>query len=310
VSRVKLRELKAFLFSEEELHIAYHASAIGSAVQAFDERVGNCLALTTLFVAAARHVGLDANYQIAEVQPSWDHQSGTMIRYEHIVVAGRLRAGEYVIDFLPQAGAEDGSGRRISDANALALHYNNEGAEKILGADLPGAISDFRYALSLNPDHSDTWNNLGAAMYRKGNVEVAEFNYRRALHEDSTNLSAISNLARLFSLEGREEEAAKMNGRVQRYRERNPYYYYFLANVSLSEDQYSDAIPLLERAIRLKRDDPDFHMALALSLEKTGDQEKSDRQLKLAEKYGRKPVESKRITNKLVVKADKGTRFK
>ncbi len=281
----KLRELRSFLFSERERHIVYNSGETGTAIQTYNERTGNCLAMTTVFIASARYVGLDAHYQLVEVEPSWDHQRGTMIRYEHIVATGRLPREKYLLDFLPEFGISDDVGKRIDDSKALALYYNNQGAEYIVSGDLENAIDRFRMSLKLNPDHSDTWNNLGAAMFRSGKVELAEFSYHRSLYEDPSNSSAIAHLVRLYKSEGRDADAAEMKERVQRYRKRNPYYYYFLANVSLSGEDYEAAIPLLKRAIRLKRDESDFHAALALSFANIGDEQESREHMILAEKY-------------------------
>ena len=55
-----------------------------------------------------------------------------MIRYEHIVAAGRLDTrDEYVVDFLPEFSSAGKLTRVISDKQAEALYHNNLGAEAV-----------------------------------------------------------------------------------------------------------------------------------------------------------------------------------
>ena len=88
----KIQELRELLFNEDELNIRYDTGFTKTAQQTFDSRSGNCLSLTSLFIAAARHTGLDAHFEVVSVHPSWDYQSKTMIRYENVIATGRLDA--------------------------------------------------------------------------------------------------------------------------------------------------------------------------------------------------------------------------
>ncbi len=282
--RQKLKAIRNYLYSESELNVRYDANSTRTAIETFKSRKGNCLALTTLFIAAARYVGLDANYRTVEVRPTWDHTQGMMVRYEHIVASGKINGEKYILDFLPEFYASDQEGKRISDMAALALYYNNLGAENILDGDSEQAIIELRKSLALDAGHSDTWNNLGAAFNRTGNSELAEFSYHRALYEDAVNYSALSNLARLYKSQNREEEAAVIHDSVVRYRERNPYYFFYIAQVMYQDERYEDVILLLENSIRLKRDDPDFYVALATTYASLGDDAASAEQLAIAER--------------------------
>jgi len=69
---------------------------------------------------------------------------------------------------------------------------------------------------------------------------------------------------------------------------------------------------LLKRAIRIKKDDPDFHTALALSFAKTGDEEASNRELILAERYKQEipPGVRERDSRILVIQIVRGTHLK
>jgi Flp pilus assembly protein TadD len=128
---------------------------------------------------------------------------------------------------------------------------------------------------------------MGAAMRRTGENDLAEFSYLRAIHLDAGNHTALSNLARFYSYQGREGEAAHFMGRVEKYRKQNPYFHYFLAEVSFQERDYARAQRSLQKSIRLKQDDPDFYLALAKTNEMLGNTVRSEEMLVLAEKYRR-----------------------
>ncbi len=285
--RRKLNQLRKVLFSEQELNIQYEPLNTRTASQTYASREGNCLSMTNLFIAAARHVGLDASYQQVSVRPTWDNQGNTMIRYEHIVAVGKLRTGEeYVVDFLPGPRLLEERKDTLSDVDALALFYNNLGAEAIVEGDHESALRHLRQALKIQPEFADAWNNIGAAMSRTGHSEPAEFSYRRALHVDAQNGSALNNLARFFESEGRQDEAQQLVRRVNRYRARNPYFHYFLGLYLFDEGRYEDAQKVLERSIRLESDQPDFYLALARTYAQLGDERAARRMRQRAKSLG------------------------
>ena len=224
-SRQKIRELRKFFFHEDELNIQYNADYTKTAMETFETKSGNCLAMTNLFIAAARHAGIDAHFQTVSVKPTWDYQQNTMIRYEHVVATGRASHGEeYVVDFLPDMSLADRTSETISDQRALALYYNNRGAEYLVDGKSEEAIHNLQRALYLNGEFSDAWNNLGAAYRRAGEFELAEFSYRKAVSLNTYNLSALSNLARFYEYNNQPEKAQPFVERVRKYESTNPYY--------------------------------------------------------------------------------------
>lgn len=272
----KFRALRRYLFDEDKRHILYEASATRTAEETLTAANGNCLSMSNLFVASARHVGLDARFQTVATRPTWSQSGLTLIRYEHIVAVGKLdKRDEYVVDFLPELSAS-GRGRRIiSDSQALALYYSNLSAEAIVAGDSIQGVELGLKAISLWPDHSDSWNNIGAAYKRMGEKKLAELSYKRALKSDSNNYSALGNLTQFYLAEGREEEARRFLSRVKRYYRKNPYYYYYLASMVYSDAEYEKARRYLSQAIRIKRDDAEFYKALSDTYAKLGDTEKS-----------------------------------
>lgn len=261
-AKKKLNELRKFLYSGDEINIVYESGKSGSAIETFNSRRGNCLALTTLFIAASRHVGVDARYQSVTITPHWDHQSGTLIRYEHIVAHGKLPGESYIIDFLPQVDAQNTRGRIVSDKNALAMYYTNLGAQAFVQGHLDTAFTRYQYSLNLNQRNSATWNNVGAVLFRQGELEKAEFSYLEALSIDAENYSAHSNLLHLYESVGNSVAAEKLGRKVTRYRAKNPYYQFFQAQQLMIEGKTSEALDSLHRAVKLKDNEPMFYEAL------------------------------------------------
>ena len=99
-------------------------------------------------------------------------------------------------------------------------------------------------------------------------------------------LSALNNLAALYDAQGRVHDAEKITKRVQRYRRRNPYYQFLLANRFFDAGQFLEAEVLLQAAIRLKDDDPSFYRALALTYAQLGDERQARQMRQRANRLG------------------------
>jgi tetratricopeptide (TPR) repeat protein len=283
--RRKFRALRKYLFDEETKNVQYRAEATLTAAQAFERQEGNCLSISNLFIASARHLGIDASYQTVWVRPTWENEGVTMIRYEHIVAVGRLDNGDdYVVDFLPEFSESDRGKEIITDIHALALFHNNLGAEAVVRRDLPRAEQELLLAAKLWPENSDIWNNLGAAWRRQERLDLAESSYKRALRLETNNYSALANLTQFYLGQDRREAAEQFLKRVTRYYRRNPYYYYYMAQLFYREGSYEEAREQIRTAIRLKNDDPDFYRALSDIHRRLGNDARADQ---LAEQAAR-----------------------
>jgi len=73
---------------------------------------------------------------------------------------------------------------------------------------------------------------------------------------------------------------------VERYRRRNPYYHFLLANLFFDAGQFIEAELLLHEAIRLKGDDPSFYRALALTYAQLGDERQARQMRQRANRLG------------------------
>ena len=219
--------LQDLLYGEDYLNIQYSDAKTHTAVEIFHAREGNCLSVMNLYVAMARYVGLDANFQTVEVQPSWDRRGDLLVVSQHINATGRLSASEYyVVDFTPEIALQSMTESIVSDAVARSLYFNNLGVEAMVAGETAQAMGYIKNALFIDPTNSFAWNNLGTAYRRLDNEELAEFSYHFSFNLDKTNATAINNLVKLFRAQGDEERARRYASVIDRFNQRNPYFQY------------------------------------------------------------------------------------
>lgn len=264
------------------LGFSYDALRTLTAADAFDQRRGNCLAFSNLFIAMARHLGLDAWYQEVPLPPQWSDVDGVWLVNLHVNVVVPASNGHWVVDVSGQEMPDNQRARRLTDAEALALYLNNLGAEALLARDLPRAYAYLRKAIGVAPRLPHVWSNLGVAYDRNGQTGDAIRAYELALRLDPVQSRAASNLFHVYQREGNLAAAEKLQARVEKRRRRNPYYQYQLARQALAEHRYEDADRLLRRAIALNNQDYRFHYDLARTRALLGNAEAARKSLERA----------------------------
>jgi len=225
----------------------------------FRERQGNCLSATMLFVLLAREAGLDVAYQLVDVPPTWSDEPDIIVVSTHVNALIETRTGrEFVVDF-NEARYDEREALQIDDDYILALFYNNLGAEALIRKDPELSFRYFRAAIDADPGISDVWSNVGV-LYARQELDVhAEAAYLQALVADSRNRTAQTNLLNLYEARGDQEAANLLRERVRRYQERNPYYHFAIAERAYAEQRFDDALTAVTRAVRIKRDEQEFH---------------------------------------------------
>lgn len=249
----------------------YDAGSTRTARATFHEGEGNCLSFTMLFVALARGAGLDARYQIVDMPPDWSSESEFVVIRQHINALVRSSSMlDYVVDF-NQERAEDRYRKRIvDDDHALALFYNNLGTEALIRRDFEPAFLYLRESVRVSPSMTMPWINLGALYSRAGFPDRAEAAYLHALALDPSERSALNNLATLHAAQGEQELAEAYQRRVRRYQLTNPYYRYALAQRAYAEERFDEAVGQTRKALRLKREEPNFYVLLGSAYLKMG----------------------------------------
>ncbi len=269
---VRVNKLQDLLYEEEHLYVQYSDVKTHTAMEAFYARKGNCLSMMNLYIAMARYVGVDANFQTVDVQPSWDRRGGLLVLSQHINATGQFNfRRRYVVDFTPEITLQQLTSSIVSDLEARSLFFNNLGVEALVEEDRIQALAYFKNALFLDSDSSIVWNNIGAAYSQLGNQEFAEYSYGVAFNNDRRNVSAISNLAKFYRRNGDIGTAEEYEKAIERFNNKNPYYHYMQGTLAVVDNDFETARRAFRKALRLKQFEPDFHFALSRVYIELGD---------------------------------------
>lgn len=274
--RARLRYLIDSLLRPSQLGLEYNPGITLNAADTFYQREGNCLALTSLFIAMARQADLQAYYNQVAVPPSWEMLSdNSMAVYKHINAVVVLDGGEEVVVDLSVDNYEyQYAQTRLSEAAAAAQFYSNRGIDMLNDGDHRQAYRYFRRALQLNPDEAFIWGNLGTLFRREGHQQLAETAYRRALSLDAHEPTALSNLGRLYRSSGNKAQAKSIEAYNRQLQRQNPFWHYSRARDAYERGNFSDALSAIQRAIFLERKEYRFYEFAAIIYRRMGDREK------------------------------------
>lgn len=280
----RLDRLVEAVMDDDMLGVKYRAGRTGSAIEVFETRSANCLAFTQMFVGMARELDLAAYFVEVSHVESFEREGDLIVISDHVAAGFGPRHSMRVIDF---GLREDERGFRvspISDLRATALHYSNRGAEA-LRAERPGeAVAWLEDAVRIDPELASAWTNLGVAQRRSGRGEEAERSYRQALEVDPGASSAIVNLAVLLRLNGRTAEADDLLLMADARRNRNPFTYIALGDLSLRYGRLDEAERFYSRARRLGPDEAAPAAALGEVLLRRGERKAAERLLRRAQR--------------------------
>ena len=267
----KVEILQDLMFGEQYLDIQYSDDHTQTAVEVFASRAGNCLSVMNLYVAIARHIGLDASYQTVKVRPTWDKRGGLLVLNQHINATGKLTARDsYVVDFTPEIAVQQLTAHVITDEEARALYFNNLGVELMVAGKFAEALVYIQNALWIDPELSIAWNNIGTVYNRLGQLQLAEYSYQMSFDSDATNATAVNNLARYYIARGDESTALRYRRAITRFNDLNPYYHFERGNQLFLDGYVEEAILAYRRAMRIKDVEPDFYFAAAEAYKTVG----------------------------------------
>lgn len=280
--RARVLKLIDLLLGEKGLDIAYEKTGTKSAVETFESRSGNCLSFTILYVAMARHLGLDAYFQEVSEVLSWHRRGEVVLRNQHMFVEVEVQNGYVTVDFLPGADKRYRRVRRINEARALAHFYNNLAVDTLATGDAKASIPLFEKALEKDSTFAPAWTNLGAAYRRLGDHARAEESHLKGIEADRGELTSTANLASLYLFLGRSEEAQPLLHRVDEHLKKSPFHLFQLGMISLRQGDASQAVRHFRQAVRRLPKEPDFHVALADAYRAADDPEAARESLRRA----------------------------
>lgn len=281
----------------------YDAGGTFSAAQTFADGKGNCLGYTNMFIALARGARLDAKYQLIEADPNWNVESGYLIKNNHVnvVVEGiRLTStyqDEVIVDFnLVRPDPNYSTAEVISDDFASALFHANLAVDAMHAGEYEAAFAHLKRGALTAPENKMVWANLGVLLSKLGHPALAQRAYEQVLRLDARDKSAWVGMAVNLRAQGKHEEAAAYNQRVERYQLRNPYYHYALAESAYRQQDYTTALASVQKAISMRGQEARFHLLRAATAMELGDEQLAQRSKRLAAKYYDRRVRSARAT--------------
>jgi Flp pilus assembly protein TadD len=271
------------------IRLAYDASNTTAATQTWRNRKGDCLSLTILAYAAARHLGIAAHMQEVRVPLSVDRRDGMDFISGHVNVFVRdeaevsfngksFGAGSFIIDFEPQAGSRR-FGQWLSEDAILARYYNNRAAQYWAQKDDTRAYAYYRAAITTAPDFAPAYANLAQLYARHGLDGDAEHLLRHAVALGGPTYAPLRALHRLVLAQGRTQEAQQLAELLAKRQDEDPYHWLGLGLDALQAGRNREAIAALEKAAALTTGFEEIHYHLGLAYWRDGQREAARKQL-------------------------------
>jgi tetratricopeptide (TPR) repeat protein len=145
--------------------------------------------------------------------------------------------------------------------NRPELRVNRAGALLGLGRQQE-AIADLLYVTRHKPGQIEAWGKLGMIYFGRGEREAAREMFEHALALDGHSYDANFYLAQLYIADGRMEDATKL---LKHLTELYPSQFepnLRLGQVLMLGKRYADALPSLEKAVTVRKTDPEALFAL------------------------------------------------
>lgn len=293
----RIHELISLIFDDQQIGLAYRNSANLTAQETFKNKEANCISLTILAYSLAQHIDLDVQFQDVKVPEYWVRNGQQSILTGHVnltVSKKKLRHSEtsllpqsIEIDFDPYVRKQKFPIKRVDKNTVTAMFYTNKSAKAMIQKNYALAYAYLKKATLVSPTYSPAWGNLGV-LYRKNNANELAINvYEHAISLDNKNLTSITNLAILFNIMGREEDAKRINTRLHTLRIKNPYYHALLGDTALYEGNIEEAVMHYKKAISLDGYNHLLYFGLTKAYVQKGDYALAQKTLKKAIKYNK-----------------------
>lgn len=267
--------------------ITYSAYITSTGIEAFEQRQANCLSYTLLYVAMARHLGLNAEVNEVILPPTWDmRDSDTYLFMRHVnakVFMPRKRSlpwvrvmetadiGDIVVDLEMRRFKPHYKQRVIGRTLVAAQFYSNRGMELAAEGKVRDAFLYLRKALLMNDEPSYIWSNFGSLYRRQKLLAEAEALYLHGLAINPRDYTIMHNLSGLYLELGNTQKYKEYQQRVRQHRNANPYYMFKRAEELVAAGDDDKALTLLKKALKKEKDEQRFYRLAAEIYERNGD---------------------------------------
>lgn len=267
--------------------ITYSAQVTNTGINAFEQRQANCLSYTLLFVAMARHLGLNAEVNEVMLPPTWEmRDNDTYLFMRHVNakvfmprkhtfswvrVVETADVGDIVVDLEMRRFRPHYKQKVIDKDLVAAQFYSNRGMELSAQGNTREAFFHLRKALLVNAEQSYIWSNFGSFYRRQKMFSEAEAIYLHGLELNPRDYTIMHNLSGLYLELGDKVKYKEYQQRVRLHRNANPYYMFKLAEELAQRNENGKALELLRKAIKKEKDEERFYRLAAEIYERTGD---------------------------------------
>jgi tetratricopeptide (TPR) repeat protein len=153
------------------------------------------------------------------------------------------------------------------DLKIVGLNY-------VLLDDYPDAIKWLEKAVQFEPGNSDAWYYLGRAYYSQTRVPDAKNAFLTVLKLEPHHSKAENNLGLIFESEAKPDEALAAYRNAINWQEQSPspseQPYLNLGSLLLQQDNASDALQPLQKAVQIARNNASCHLKLGSVLLRLG----------------------------------------
>lgn len=268
--RERILSIVEAILDEDGIGLTYDPDATHTATEAFRSGVGNCMGFSNLLIASARELGLNARYELVSHRLRWDKVDDVLVGTLHVRVVGFASGRKMVFDFYPLPLEPGSVAEVLLDSEAKAHHLNNLAADAMRDGNAAEAYGLLHKAIQTSPTVGFVWSNLGLLLLRHDMVQAAEAAFLEAIAIEPDRMSALSNLQRLYYLQGRDAEARELAIRLEEYRQNNPYYHAWLGDEAFVQGNFEQAVEHFEDAIRRRKDESYFYFRLSDGYEALG----------------------------------------
>lgn len=270
-TQLQIKRLVKAIFNHSDLNMIYDSSANTVAGTTFANGSANCLSLSIMTYALARHAGFGVTFREIDIPEYWTRREGYSLINGHI----NLRLYDYghnslyfegrstLVDFDPFSPKKYFPSFNVEKQRVIAMFYNNKGADALVNGRNYEAYAYFRAAILADKQFQDAWANMGILYRMTGHYDWAENTYEQALTIDDENLTIWENLAILHRFMGRFEKANEIKETVEFKRQNNPYYHFMLGELDFEAQNYELALGHFRKAIKLDGGQHQFYFGVA-----------------------------------------------
>lgn len=295
----RVYDLVQAIFDKDKLGFTYDSSRTKTAIETFQEASGNCLSFSNLFMALARYAGLDAHLQEVDVPPTWDKHGQVIVTSQHVNVVVFIEGRPFEVDLAANVDRLRVGTRVVSDQRGLSHYFSNKGVDAFGGGSPIRAREFFEKAIQSDPTCSFAWSNLAVAESQLGNFEAAEAAYKQSLELEPNRLGTLDNLLKLYNKMGRKGDVKRLQKKVNHYRQKNPFYHFFLGEQAYDAGRYQESVHHFKEAVKRRSDDHVFYFHYAQALLKVGEFDRARKQLAKAEEAASRQEDQIRYLRKL-----------